>query len=130
MMDRFSYLYEALSPPFFIQGSLVDLDMSLMPFHLDGMKVVKAWIRESSYSFDPYYMQPEFSTALMRITSLSFAFDRDDAPNHISQASCIVRCRPVEFQRKEDKRYVVEDLLSSYHAASRSSISSGMVFIP
>jgi len=103
--------------------------MSLMPFRLDGMKVVKAWIRESFYSLDPYYMQPEFSTALMRITSLSFAFDRDNAPNYVSQSRCIVRCKPVGFQRKEDKRYVVEDLLNSYHATSRSSITSGILFI-
>jgi len=129
MRDWLSYLYEALNPPFFIQGSLADLDMSLMPFRLDGMKVVKAWIRESFYSLDPNDMQPEFSTALMRITSLSFAFDRNDAPNYISQARCIVHSRPVEFHRKEDERYVVEDLLSSYHAASRSCISSGILFI-
>ena len=128
MRDWLNYLYEALNPPFFIQGSLADLDMKLMPFGQDGMRVVKTWIRESFYSLDPYYMGSHFSTALMRITSLSFAFDRNDAPSYISQAKCIVRSRLPELHRK-DGSYVVEDLLSSYHAASRSSISSGILFI-
>jgi hypothetical protein len=129
MRDLLSYLYEAFNPPFFIQGSLADLDMSLMPFRLDGMKVVKTWIRESFYSLDPFYMRPQFLTALMRITSLSFAFDRNDAPSYISRAKCIVHSRPIELHRKGDNRYMVEDLLSSYLGASRNSISSGIAYL-
>ena len=129
MRDWLNSLYEALNPPFFIQGSLADLDMSLMPFGLDGMRVVKTWIRESFYSLDPFYMQPQFLTALMRITSLSVAFDRDDAPTYISRAKCIVRSRPTELLRKGDNRYMVEDLLMSYFGTNRSSISSGILYI-
>jgi hypothetical protein len=129
MREWLSYLYEALNPPFFLQGSLADLDMSLMPFRLDGMRAVKTWIRESFYSLDPFYNSSQFLTALTRITSLSFAFDRNDAPSYISQAKCIVRSRPVELLRKGDNRYMVNDLLSSYHGASYSSISSGILYL-
>jgi hypothetical protein len=128
MRDWLNYLCEALNPPFFIQGSLADLDMSLMPFGLDGMKVVKTWIRESFYSLDPFYKRPQFLTALMRITHLSVAFDRNDAPAYISRAKCIVS-RPTELLRKGDNRYLVEDLLNSYFGTGRSSISSGILYI-
>ncbi|KAG0703070.1 hypothetical protein DFH29DRAFT_918710 [Suillus ampliporus] len=127
MRDWLSHLYEALNPPFFIQGSLADLDMTLMPFRLDGMKVVKLWIRESFYSLDPFYTHSQFLTALMRIASLSFAFDRNDAPRYISRAKCMVS-RPVALHRK-DNRYMVHDLFSSYQGASHSSISSGILYL-
>ncbi|KAG2360021.1 hypothetical protein BDR07DRAFT_1487589 [Suillus spraguei] len=112
MRDWLKHLYEAINPPFFIQGSPADLDMSLMPLRLDSMKVVKLWIRESFYSLDPFYTQAEFLTALMGITSLSFAFDRHDAPVYISRAKCMVS-RPSELFRK----------------ATRSSISSGILYL-
>ncbi|KAG2090757.1 uncharacterized protein F5147DRAFT_787076 [Suillus discolor] len=50
MRHWLKHLYEAINPPLFIQGSPADLDMNLMPLRLDGMKVVKLWIRESFYS--------------------------------------------------------------------------------
>ncbi|KAG2070632.1 hypothetical protein BDR04DRAFT_1076404 [Suillus decipiens] len=128
MRDWLKHLYEAINPPFFIQGSPADLDMSLMPLRLDSMKVVKLWIRESFYSLDPFYTQAEFLTALMGVTSLSFAFDRHDAPVYISRAKCTVS-GPSELFRKWDGRYMVHDLLSSYQGATRSSISSGILYL-
>ncbi|KAG2091484.1 uncharacterized protein F5147DRAFT_822994 [Suillus discolor] len=128
MRDWLKHLYEAINPPFFIQGSPADLDINLMPLRLDGMKVVKLWIRESFYSLDPFYTQAEFLTALMGITSLSFAFDRNDAPVYISRAKCTVS-GPLELFRKGDNRYMVHDLLSSYQGATRSSISSGILYL-
>ncbi|KAG1809265.1 hypothetical protein EV424DRAFT_1328374 [Suillus variegatus] len=122
------HLYEAINPPFFIQGSPAELDMNLMPLRADGMKVVKLWIRESFYSLDPFHTQAEFLTALMRITSLSFAFDRNDAPVYIRQAKCTIS-GPLELFRKGDNRYMVQDLLSSYQGATRSSISSGILYL-
>ncbi|KAG1851820.1 hypothetical protein C8R48DRAFT_361252 [Suillus tomentosus] len=128
MRNWLKHLYEAINPPFFIQGSPADLDMNLMPLRLDGMKVVKLWIRESFYSLDPFHTQAEFLTVLMGITSLSFAFDRDDAPVYISRAKCTIS-GPFELVRKWDKRYMVHDLLNSYQGAIRSSISSGISYI-
>ncbi|KAG2139121.1 uncharacterized protein EDB93DRAFT_708493 [Suillus bovinus] len=128
MRDWLKHLYEAINPPFFIQGSPADLDMNMMPLRLDGMKVVKLWIRESFYSLDPFYTQAEFLTMLMGITSLSFAFDRSDAPAYISRAKCTIS-GPLELVRKGDKRYMVHDLLGSYHGAARSSISSGISYL-
>ncbi|KAG2070627.1 hypothetical protein BDR04DRAFT_1099616 [Suillus decipiens] len=128
MRDWLSHLYEALNPPFFIQGSLADLDMSLMPFRLDGMKVVKLWIRESFYSLDPFWINSQFLTAVMRITSLSFAFDRNDASSYISRAKC-TGSGPLELLRKGDRRYMVHDLLNSYRGATHTSISSGILYL-
>ncbi|KAG2096334.1 uncharacterized protein F5147DRAFT_839983 [Suillus discolor] len=128
MRDWLKHLYEAINPPLFIQGSPADLDMNLMPLRLDGVKVVKLWICESFYSLDPFFTQAEFLTALMGITSLSFDFDRDDAPAYISRAKCTIS-GPLELVRKGDKRYMVHDLLSSYQGASLSSISSGILYL-
>ncbi|KAG1777307.1 hypothetical protein EV702DRAFT_1102293 [Suillus placidus] len=128
MRDWLKHLYEAINPPFFIQGSPADLDMNLMPLRLDSMKVVTLWIRESFYSLDPYYTHAEFLTVLMGITSLSFAFDRHDAPAYISRAKCTVS-GPLELSRRGDGRYMVRDLLSSYQGATRSSISSGILYL-
>ncbi|KAG2048322.1 hypothetical protein BDR06DRAFT_962830, partial [Suillus hirtellus] len=128
MRDWLKHLYEAINPPLFIQGSPADLDMNLMPLRLDGLKVVKLWICESFYSLDPFFTQAEFLTALMGITSLSFAFDRDDAPAYISRAKCTIS-GPLDLVRKGDKRYMVHDLLSSYQGASLSSISSGILYL-
>ncbi|KAG2064506.1 hypothetical protein BDR04DRAFT_1162468 [Suillus decipiens] len=128
MRDWLGNLYEALNPPFFIQGSLADLDMSLMPLRLDGIKVVKLWIRQSFYSLHPFWIDSHFLTAVMRITSLSFTFDRNDAFSYISRAKCTVS-GPLEFFRKGDHRYMVHDLLSSYQGATRTSISSGILYL-
>ncbi|KAG2160214.1 uncharacterized protein EDB93DRAFT_1324636 [Suillus bovinus] len=128
MRDWLKHLYEAINPPFFTQGSPADLDMNLMPLRQDGMKVVKLWIRESFYSLDPFYTQAQFLTVLMGITSLSFAFDKNDAPLYISRAKCTVS-GPRELLRKWDGRYMVQDLLSSYQGATSTSISSGIIYI-
>ncbi|KAG1807541.1 hypothetical protein EV424DRAFT_1427404 [Suillus variegatus] len=64
----------------------------------------------------------------MRTTGLSFAFDRDDAPVYISRAKCTIS-GPLELFRKGDNRYIVHDLLNSYQGATRSSISSGILYI-
>ncbi|KAG2096318.1 uncharacterized protein F5147DRAFT_818420 [Suillus discolor] len=110
MRDWLKHLYKAINPPLFIQGSTADLDMNLMPLRLDGMKVA------------------EFLTVLMGITSLSFAFDRNDTPDYISRAKCTIS-GPFKFARKEDNRYMVHDLLNSYQGATCSSISSGILYI-
>ncbi|KAG2048320.1 hypothetical protein BDR06DRAFT_920603 [Suillus hirtellus] len=128
MRHWLKHLYEAINPPLFIQGSPADLDLNLMPLRLDGMKVVKLWIRESFYSLHPFHAQAEFLTALMGITSLSFAFDRDDALAYISRAKCTIS-GPLELFRKRDNRYMVLELLSSSRGASRGSISSGIVYL-
>ncbi|KAG2085197.1 uncharacterized protein F5147DRAFT_794237 [Suillus discolor] len=128
MRNWLKHLYEVNNPPFFIQGSPADLDMNLMPLRRDGMKVGKLWIRESFYSLDPSHTQAEFLTVLMGITSLSFAFDRDDTPVYISRAKCTIS-GPFELVRKWDKRYMAHDLFNSYQGATRSSISSGILYI-
>ncbi|KAG1854678.1 hypothetical protein C8R48DRAFT_721046 [Suillus tomentosus] len=128
MQNWLKHLYEINNPPFFIQGSPADLDMNLMPLRRDGMKVGKLWIRESFYSLDPLHTQAEFLTVLMGMTSLSFAFDKDDAPVYISRAKCTIS-GPFELVRKWDKRYMAHDLLNSYQGAAHSSISSGILYI-
>ncbi|KAG1841504.1 hypothetical protein F4604DRAFT_1598121 [Suillus subluteus] len=122
------HLYEALTPPLFIQGSFADLDLTLIPHGLAGLRVVKNWIRESFYLLNPS-TSPQFLTTLMRITSLSFAFDRNDAPSYIAEAQCLTRNISTELLRKLDNRYLVRDMLNSYRGATPSSISSGILFL-
>ncbi|KAG1764093.1 hypothetical protein EV702DRAFT_1283367 [Suillus placidus] len=122
------HLYEALAPPLFIQGSFADLDLTLIPHGLAGLRVVKNWMRESFYSLNPS-KSPQFLTTLMRITSLSFAFDRKDAPAYIAQAQCLSQNKCAKLLRQPDNRYLVEDMLNSYREATPSGISSGILFL-
>jgi hypothetical protein len=128
MRDWLEHLYEALTPPLYIQGSFADLDLTLIPHGLAGLRVVKNWIRESFYLLNPS-RSPQFLTTLMRITSLSCAFDWNDAPAYIAQAECLTRNRSIKLLRKPDNRYLVLDMLDSYRGATPSSISSGILFL-
>ncbi|KAG2034294.1 hypothetical protein BDR03DRAFT_1093813 [Suillus americanus] len=128
MRDWLEHLYEALTPPLFIQGSFADLDLTLIPHGLAGLGVVKNWIRESFYRLNPS-TSPQFLTTLMRITNLGFAFDRNDAPAYIAEAKCVTRNRSLKLLRKPDNRYLVEDILNFYRGTTASSISSGILFL-
>jgi len=119
------HLYDALNPPLFIQGSLADLDLTLIPHASVGLRVVKNWIRESFYKLDPFKSPSQFLTPLMRITSLSFTLDRNDAPAYIAQA----KCKHTRLLRKTDNRYMVDHMLSSYQGVTQSSISSGILYL-
>ncbi|KAG2132368.1 hypothetical protein DEU56DRAFT_981701 [Suillus clintonianus] len=127
MRDWLEHLYEALTPPLFIQGSFADLDLTLIPHGLAGLGVVKNWIRESFYRLNP--SQSQFLTTLMRITSLSFVFDRDDAPAYISQTVFLAPNISTKLLRKPDNHYLVNDMLNSYRGATQSSISSGIMYL-
>jgi tetratricopeptide (TPR) repeat protein len=128
MRNWLERLHEALTPPLFIQGSFVDLDLTLIPHGLAGLRVVKNWIRESFYRLDTS-KNPQFLTTLMRITGLSFAFDRNNAPSYIAKAPFLTRNISTELLRKLDNRYLVRDMLNSYRGATSSSISSGIMFV-
>ncbi|KAG0703072.1 hypothetical protein DFH29DRAFT_804090 [Suillus ampliporus] len=127
--DWIDHLYEALNPPLFIQGSLADLDLTLIPHGLTGLRVVKNWTRESFYKLDPFQSPSQFLTTLMRITSLSFAFDRKDALAYIPQARCLTRHISGKLLRKADNRYLVFDMLNSYRGVTQNSISSGILYL-
>ncbi|KAG2160213.1 uncharacterized protein EDB93DRAFT_46990 [Suillus bovinus] len=126
MRDWLEHLYEALAPPLFIQGSFADLNLTLIPHGLAGLRVL--WIRESFYSLNPFKSSQSLTT-LMKITSLSFAFDRNDAPAYIAEAQCVNRKTFTELLRRPDNRYLVMDMLNSYRGAIPSSISSGILFL-
>ncbi|KAG1825456.1 uncharacterized protein BJ212DRAFT_276627 [Suillus subaureus] len=128
MRDWLEHLYEALTPPLFIQGSFADLDLTIIPHGPAGLRVVKNWIRESFYRLNPS-TSPQFLTTLMRITSLGFVFDRNNAPTYIAQAKCLTQNRSIKLLRKPDNRYLVTDILNSYRGATPSSISSGILFL-
>ncbi|KAG1738629.1 uncharacterized protein EDB91DRAFT_1347576 [Suillus paluster] len=112
MRDRIDRLYEALNPPLFIQGSLADLDLTLIPHGSAGLRMVKNWTCEFFYKLDPFQSPSLFLTTLMRITSLSFAFDRNDAPTYIAQAKHVLDHRlSVNLSVLCD---YIEDILSSF----------------
>ncbi|KAG2055771.1 hypothetical protein BDR06DRAFT_970569 [Suillus hirtellus] len=89
MRDWLEHPYKVLAPPLFIQGSFADLDLTLIPHGLVGLRVAKNWICESFYRLNPS-KSPQFLTTLMRITSLSFTFNQNDAPTYIVQANQII----------------------------------------
>ncbi|KAG1738625.1 uncharacterized protein EDB91DRAFT_1137833, partial [Suillus paluster] len=129
MRDRIDRLYEALNPPLFIQGSLTDLDLTLIPHGSAGLRMVKNWTCEFFYKLDPFQSPSLFLTTLMRITSLSFAFDRNDAPTYIAQAKCVTRNMSTELLRKADNRYLVLDMFNLYRGVTEGSISSGILYL-
>ncbi|KAG1864912.1 hypothetical protein F4604DRAFT_1683323 [Suillus subluteus] len=128
MRNWLEHLHEALTPPLFVQGSFADLDLTLIPHGLAGLRVVRSWIRESFYRLNPF-TSPQFLTTLMRITSLGFTFDRDGALAYITQAKCLTQNKSVELLRKTDNRYLVMDMLNSYRGGTPNSISSGILFL-
>ncbi|KAG2070722.1 hypothetical protein BDR04DRAFT_1076592 [Suillus decipiens] len=128
MRDRLEHLYEALAPPSSIQGSFADIDLTLIPYGLAGLRVVKSWIRDSFYRLNPSN-SPRFLTTLMRITSLSFTLDQNNAPAYIARAECLAQNRYARLLRKPDNRYLILDMVSSYEGAAPSSISSGIMFL-
>lgn len=121
-------LYEALTPPLFIRGSLADLDLTLIRHSLAGLRAVKTWIREAFYRLSPS-KSPYFLTTLMRITSLSFTFDPHDACSYITQAKCLTSNIPTKLLREPDNHNLVVDMLNSYRGATPSSISAGVLFL-
>ncbi|KAG1741835.1 uncharacterized protein EDB91DRAFT_1247889 [Suillus paluster] len=129
MSDRIDRLCEALNPPLFIQGSLVDLDLTLIPHGSAGLRVVKNWTREFLYKLDPFQSPSPFLTTLMRINSLIFAFDRNDAPAYIAQAKCVARNISTTLLLKADNRYLVLDMLNLHRGVTESSISSGILYL-
>ncbi|KAG1829533.1 hypothetical protein DFJ58DRAFT_737317 [Suillus subalutaceus] len=128
MRNWLEHLHEAPTPPLFVQGSFADLDLTLIPHGLAGLRVVRSWIRESFYRLNPF-TSPQFLTTLMRITSLGFTFDRDGALAYITQAKCLTQNKSVELLRKTDNRYLVMDMLNSYRGGTPNSISSGILFL-
>ncbi|KIJ60092.1 hypothetical protein HYDPIDRAFT_32519 [Hydnomerulius pinastri MD-312] len=129
VLDWLNHLYEALNPQFHVQGTLADLDLSLIPGARDSIRVMKHWVRDALYNFNAHHDPTGFLTTVLKLTSLVFAFDRSDALKCINQTPFNVpRFRPRIFIYS-DGRYIVEDIVGLFNGIARTSISAGMLFI-
>ncbi|KAF8837940.1 hypothetical protein BDN67DRAFT_908328 [Paxillus ammoniavirescens] len=124
-----SHLYEALKPQFHVQGSTADLDFSMIPGGHESIRVMKHWVRDALYNLDPNHDRPGFLTAVLKLTSLVFAFDRSDALKCINQAPFNTHhMKPHNFLYA-DGRYLVEDIVNLFDGVAQTSISSGILFL-
>ncbi|KIJ60080.1 hypothetical protein HYDPIDRAFT_117540 [Hydnomerulius pinastri MD-312] len=129
VLDWLTHLYEALNPQFHVQGTIADLDLSLIPGSCDSMRVMKHWVRDALYNFNAYHDRTGFLTAVLKLASLVFAFDRSDALKCINQAPFnVLHFRPQIFIYT-DGRYIVEDIVNLFNGEAQTSISSGILFL-
>ncbi|KIJ60100.1 hypothetical protein HYDPIDRAFT_32524 [Hydnomerulius pinastri MD-312] len=129
VLDWLNHLYEALNPQFHVQGTIADLDLSLIPGACDSVRVMKHWVRDALYNFNAYHDETGFLTTVLKLTSLVFTFDGSDALKYINQAPFNVpRFRPQIFIYS-DGRYIVEDVVNLFNGEAQTSISSGILFI-
>ncbi|KAH7911824.1 hypothetical protein BJ138DRAFT_1005801 [Hygrophoropsis aurantiaca] len=118
-------LYEAFSPPFYVQGSMADYDSALIPESRDGIRIMKNWLRDLFlHSLDP--LQNIFLTNFLRGANLSFMFDRSEVLKYIGQAKR--SSSPLLF-RKPNKIYIMDDIVSALQGNLQNSILSGVLFI-
>ncbi|KIK96874.1 hypothetical protein PAXRUDRAFT_273934 [Paxillus rubicundulus Ve08.2h10] len=124
-----SHLYEAFKPQFHVQGSIADLDFSMMPGGHESIRAIRHWVRDALYNLDPTHDRSGFLTTVLRLTSLVFAFDRSDALKCINQAPFNTHhVKPPNFLYT-DGRYLVEDIVNLFDGVAQTSISSGIRFL-
>ncbi|KAF9229832.1 hypothetical protein BS17DRAFT_744362 [Gyrodon lividus] len=129
VLDWLSHLYEAFNPQFHVQGSTADLDLSMIPGGHESIRVMNHWVRDALYGLDPNYDRPGFLTAVLKLTSLIFAFDRSDALKCINQAPFNTRHMKPHHFLYLDGRYLVEDIVNLFDGVAQTSISSGILFL-
>ncbi|KIJ21330.1 hypothetical protein PAXINDRAFT_164864 [Paxillus involutus ATCC 200175] len=129
VLDWLGRLYEAFNPQFHVQGSTADLDFSTIPGGYKSKRVMKHWVRDALYNLDPNHDRPGFLTAVLKLTSLVFAFDRSDALKYINQARFNTRHMKPHSFLYTDGHYLVEDIVNLFDGVAQTSISSGILFL-
>lgn len=123
------HLYEAFNPEFHIQGSIADLDLSLIPGVDEGRGVMRHWVWEALHILNASHDPQGFLTTVLKLTSLLFVFDKSSALKCINQAPFVTQhVKPPEFVYADDC-YVVEDILNLFDGAMQTSISAGLKFL-
>lgn len=123
------HLYEALNPEFHIQGSIADLDLSVIPGVDEGRRVMKHLVWEALHILSASHNPRGFLTTVLKLTSLLFVFDKSSALKCINQAPFVTHhTKPREFVYP-DGYYVVEDILHLFDGTMQTSISAGLKFL-
>ncbi|KAF9230331.1 hypothetical protein BU15DRAFT_83761 [Melanogaster broomeanus] len=129
--DWLNHLYEAFFPPVCYQGSIADIDWSTIQDAGEGIRIMKEWVRAAIYSLsvDSEGDQAVFLTSILRLTKLSFAFDGMNPLQYITQAAPVKSYRPPQLLRGPEMAYIVEDMLASIQGLTRTSVTSGILYL-
>ncbi|TCD62368.1 hypothetical protein EIP91_006977 [Steccherinum ochraceum] len=125
-------LYHALYPPSSRLGSLMLLDRSKIPEGGRAVPIIRDWLRNLFYSFDPRARNQSrmFVSHMTDLVQLAFYFDREDAQAYISRIPCVANAPPPWLLRNQDKSsYVINDLIELVKSDSEHAISTGVLFL-
>ena len=122
-------LYEAFKPQSHVQGSIADLDLSMIPGARESIGVMRHWVRDALYTLRAKYDPPAFLTTVLKLTSLIFAFDGSSALKCIKQADFNASHARVQEFVYPDGRYVLEDIVNLFDGTQHTCISAGLMFL-
>ena len=129
MENWLTRLYEAFKPHSHVQGSIADLDLSMIPGAYEGIGVMKHWVRTTLYTLRASYDLSAFLTTVLKLTSLIFAFDESSALKYVKQAHFNAPHARVQEFVYPDGRYALEDLVNLFDGTQRTCISAGLTFL-
>ncbi|KAH7885020.1 hypothetical protein F5I97DRAFT_1811384, partial [Phlebopus sp. FC_14] len=121
-VDWLNYIYEAIFPPFYVLGTIADLDMSKSR---DGERILKEWIQDAIYSLDPSESPEDFLTVAIRLIKLALTFDEKHAVQYLADAYFIVHDRP-ELLHVADGSYILQDILTFMEGRDPPYIAAGV----
>lgn len=129
VLDWLTHLYETFNPQSHVQGSIADLDLSMIPGAHESIGVMKHWVRDALYNLRANYDPSAFLTTVLKLTSLIFAFDQSSALKCIKQAYFNSHHARVQEFMYLDGRYVLEDIVNLFDGAQQTCISAGLLFL-
>lgn len=103
--------HEALDPPFYLLGTSMNFDKSMVPEAEKGIQVAKDWVRSLIYNLD-FVPQKSFLTNMLRLANLGLFLDPKDAPKYLFRGPFMTSVpRPDVFLQGPENRYIVSELL-------------------
>ena len=129
VLDWLTRLYEAFKPQSHVQGSIADLDLSMIPGAHESIGIMKHWVQDALNTLHAGYDPSALLTTMLKLTSLIFAFDGSSALECIKQAHFNAPHARVQELVYPDGRYVLEDIVNLFDGTQRTCISAGLVFL-
>jgi hypothetical protein len=113
------------------------MDPKLVPEMGRGVALIKECTRTFLYDLSPYgsasTSKGQFTTALLRLVTFGFTFDRPAITSYVHDTSLItnLNSRPVGLMRDVGtvKRYVVYDLVDFFKSSAPWSLDNGIIFL-
>ncbi|KAI9566710.1 hypothetical protein HD554DRAFT_2040083 [Boletus coccyginus] len=121
-----THLYESFKPQSHVQGSIANLDLSMIPGARESIGVMKHWVRDALYTLCADNDRPAFLTTVLKLTSLIFAFDESGALKCVNQAHFNAHHARVKEFVYSDGCYVFEDIASLFDGTRQTCISAGL----